>query len=269
MSILWNQSQGAIDLALDGISIQLKPNQVVTATHLQKLEVITKDLPLTSFTFNREFYCIIDHDDEVSCNGILFYGYNEIPLVSIPEIEDPKFNTLAQVFDDEFQNRDDIQGEMLQILLKRLIIKITRLAKSQLFKIKNDSEVEIIRQYNILVDRHFKTHKKVADYAEMLHKSPKTLANTFSMAHTNTPLQIIHERIVLEAKRKLIHSDYTVKEIAFQLGYDDVGSFHKLFKKLVGKSPQAFKNHDFSEKGKNDHLSGKNSLLPAMDHRVN
>tara|TARA_Y100001972_G_C7658575_1_gene331881 strand:+ start:402 stop:1310 length:909 start_codon:yes stop_codon:yes gene_type:complete len=270
MSILWNQSQGMIDISLDDIRISLQPNQVITATHLQNLEILTKDQPLTSFTFNREFYCVVDHDNEVSCNGILFYGYHEIPLVNIPIMEDPKFKALFQVFDDEFQNRDDIQGEMLQILLKRLIIKITRLAKKQLFGAKsNDSEIELIRQFNILVDKHFKTHKKVSDYADMLFKSPKTLANTFSRLHDATPLQIIHDRIVLEAKRKLIHTDYSVKEIAFQLGYDDVGSFHKLFKKVTKRSPQSFKNQDESEIGKNDQSNGKNSLLPIIGSGVN
>ncbi|MBV6642573.1 MAG: helix-turn-helix domain-containing protein [Cyclobacteriaceae bacterium] len=270
MSILWNQSQENINISLDGIGINLEPNQLITATHLQNLKILTKDLPLTSFTFNREFYCIIDHDDEVSCNGILFYGYHEIPLVTIPSNEEPKFNTLLQVFDDEFQNRDDIQGEMLQILLKRLIIKITRLAKTQLFGAKsNESEVELVRQFNILVDRHFKTHKKVSDYADMLFKSPKTLANTFFKFHHSTPLQVIHNRIVLEAKRKLIYTDYSVKEIAFQLGYNDVGSFHKLFKKVTQRSPQSFKKQDEVEIGKNDQSNGKNSLLPIIGSGVN
>ncbi|MEQ8880880.1 MAG: helix-turn-helix domain-containing protein [Cyclobacteriaceae bacterium] len=254
MSILWNQSHAPIEITLDGISIRLEPNQVITATHLQHLEVLTKDQPLTSFTFNREFYCIVDHDNEVSCNGILFYGFHEIPHVTIPPEEIPRFKALFQVFDDEFQNRDGIQGEMLQILLKRLIIKITRLAKKQLFNDQsNDSEIELVRQFNILVDKHFKTHKKVAEYADMLFKSPKTLANTFSRLHDATPLQIIHDRIVLEAKRKLVHTDYSVKEIAFQLGYEDVGSFHKLFKKVTKKSPQSFKNQDIVELGKNGH----------------
>lgn len=270
MSILWNQSPKPIEISLDGVCFSLEPNQVITATHLQNLEVFTRDQPLTSFTFNREFYCIVDHDDEVSCNGILFYGYHEIPLITIPADESPKFNTLLQVFDDEFQNRDDIQGEMLQILLKRLIIKITRLAKNQLFGAKSDDkEVELVRQFNILVDRHYRTHKRVSDYADMLFKSPKTLANTFSRIQGATPLQIIHDRIVLEAKRKLLHTDFSVKEIAFQLGYEDVGSFHKLFKKQTSISPQSFKNQEEIEVGKNGQSLGKYGVLPEAISGVN
>ena len=79
------------------------------------------------------------------------------------------------------------------------------------------------------------------EYAEMLFKSPKTLSNLFAKYNYKTPLQIIHERIALEGKRQLLYTDKTAKEIAHDLGFEDAGSFHKLFKKVIGQTPNDFK----------------------------
>jgi len=104
---------------------------------------------------------------------------------------------------------------------------------------------------------HFKEKRQVNDYAELLFKSPKTLSNLFAKYNQKTPLQIIHERVVLEAKRLLLYTDKTAKEIAYDLGFEEIASFHKLFKKVTGYTPQKFKIEMKSEKGKNEQLEGK------------
>lgn len=104
---------------------------------------------------------------------------------------------------------------MLQMLLKRLIIICTRLAKDQLIlRITDDLKIDIIRNFNFLVDIHFRTKRQVNKYAELLNKSPKTLSNLFLLYNQKTPQQIIHERVVLEAKRLLLFSEKSTKEIS-------------------------------------------------------
>lgn len=242
ISIHWNRSQAPIPILIDGVLLSLAPEQLTTTTFAQHLVMPDSDAELVTFTFNREFYCINDHDHEVSCNGIIFFGTLKSPVVSLSEEEVKKFDMLFYVFSDEFYTRDQTQGEMLRILLKRLIIKTTRLAKKQLVHEPiSDNQIDIVRKYNLLVDQHFKEKRQVADYAELLFKSPKTLSNLFAKYNQKTPLQIIRERLVLEAKRQLIYTDKSVKEIAFDLGFDETGAFHKLFKKVTDTTPQQFK----------------------------
>jgi AraC-like DNA-binding protein len=81
----------------------------------------------------------------------------------------------------------------------------------------------------------------VADYAEMLNKSPKTLSNLFKKYNEKSPLQIIQNRIILEARRLLRYSDKSIKEIAYVIGYEDIQSFSRFFKKMEGVSPSEFK----------------------------
>lgn len=242
IDILWNRGNKEVTFYIDSVPLTLRPGQITTSTYLQKVRFSSEKESLTVFSFNREFYCIQDHDSEVSCNGIIFFGTQETPVITLDNEESLKMDLLYQVFLEEFATKDNIQGEMLRMLLKRLIIKCTRFAKQQLITNKLDNhQIDIVRQFNVLVDIHYRTKKHVHDYADLLNKSPKTLSNHFSLYNQKTPLQIIHERIVLEARRLLIYTDMTSKEVAFELGFDDVSAFNKMFKKIISCTPLDFK----------------------------
>ena len=94
---------------------------------------------------------------------------------------------------------------------------------------EKESGFEIVRQYYNLVDEHYRTKKQVQDYADMLHKSPKTLSNIFSTCKLPSPLRVIHERVEAEAKRLLLYSNKSAKEIADILGFEDQASFSRFF----------------------------------------
>jgi AraC family transcriptional activator of pobA len=93
---------------------------------------------------------------------------------------------------------------------------------------------------------HFTHLKRPADYAEKLHLSTPYL-NECVKSTTGQPVsQHIQQRVILEAKRLLYHSDQSLKEIASALGYDDYPYFSRLFTKIAGVAPLVFrhKNRD-------------------------
>ena len=183
-----------------------------------------------------------DHDSEVSCNGILFFGTQDLPIITIPVEQKRKFNVLYEVFEEEFSTSDKIKGDMLQMLLKRLIIMCTRLAKEQLIVRTLDNEqIDVVRKFNVLVDTHFKTKRKVSDYADLLFKSPKTLSNLFAIYNQKSPQQIILERLALEAKRLMSFTDKQNQEIACELGFNDPAHFSRYFKKMTVHSPSRYR----------------------------
>ncbi|MEP2024003.1 MAG: helix-turn-helix domain-containing protein [Reichenbachiella sp.] len=249
--IIWNRGLQKVTFSVDGSSISLASNEMTTVTYVHLVQFQGPLPKLTIISFNREFYCIKDHDYEVSCNGLLFMGARDLPIISLDERERSSLQSLIHVFEDEFQNKDNIQGEMLQMLLKRLIIKCTRLARAQTLgvSVANESS-ETIRKFNVLVDEHYKSLKQVADYAEMMFKSPKTLSNVFKQHGSKPPLQVIHERVIIEARRQLLKTDKTAKEIAFDLGFENVSSFNKLFKKCTNLTPVEFKKHNTLDREK-------------------
>lgn len=237
----WNRSKEPIPVVVDGIEVQLAPQQLTTFTYHHHVEYPTSQA-LSAILFNRDFYCIADHDHEIGCNGILFFGTQDLPIIQLDEIHQRKMDLLWQVMIDEFGQADRVQGDMLQMLLKRFIILCTRLAKSQLITSELASnQLDIVRQYNVLVDTHFRTKKQVREYADLLHRSPKTLSNLFAKYGSKSPLQLIKERTVLEAKRLLYYTDKQVQEIAYELGFEAPEHFSKYFKSVAGTTPGEYK----------------------------
>ena len=93
----------------------------------------------------------------------------------------------------------------------------------------------------MLVEQNFKTMHSVTDYANRLGLSPKSITKHFQKLGAKTPSDFIKSRILLEAKRQLIYTDKTVKEIAFELGFNDPAYFTRFFTKAISKSPLQFK----------------------------
>ncbi|WP_458628073.1 AraC family transcriptional regulator [Winogradskyella sp. PC D3.3] len=239
-TFIWAKSE-AIHLIIDSVPLTIQPHSILALTPIQYLQYIDgKDAIV--YQFNREFYCIKDHDQEVSCVGILFFGNTNIPIIHLDPIEQHKFLTLHDVFIDELETEDTIQAEMLRMLMARFIIKSTRLlkAKEGIIETPKSSKVDLLREFNFLVEQHFKTEHSVTFYAEKLFKSPKTLSNNFAKLN-RSPLQIIHQRIVLETQRQLAYTDKTAKEIAYDIGFEDASHLSRLFKKHTSLSPSDYK----------------------------
>ena len=75
----------------------------------------------------------------------------------------------------------------------------------------------------------------------MLNITSKTLTQYVGECSTQSPLSLINNRIILEAKRLLRYSNFSVKEIAFRLGFEDPSYFVKFFKRLVHRSPADYR----------------------------
>lgn len=240
LTIAWNTGDDQT-ITIDGLEYAF-PKQTVLPLMVNQSFSFTNPERIVAWQFDRAFYCIVDHDKEVSCVGFLFYGAKDPLFLQLDATEQRKFDALLMVFDDEFSTKDTIQGEMLRMLLKRLIIKLTRLAKEQyLDPALTETDLDIVRRFNLLVETHYRTLHAVSDYADLLSKSPKTLSNLFALYNQQSPLHVIHERIALEAKRLLLYTDKSTKEVAFELNFSEVPHFSRFFKNQVGQAPSEFK----------------------------
>lgn len=198
---------------------------------------------LIAWQFNREFYCIVNHDAEVGCVGFLFYGIKHPMFIMLNKDELAEMSHLEKVFSNELMLRDNFQGEMLRTLLKRVIIKTTRIAKLQCESYQQfpEEKMDIVRKFSLLLEGKFKEEHQVKFYAAALNKSPKTLSNVFALLKQPAPSVLIRSRIILEAKRYLHYTEKSAKEIAYELGFESPAHFSRFFKLYSGTNISAFK----------------------------
>jgi len=241
LSVIWNTKKNA-DFVIDNQKISLGKNCILFLTEFHKVKEYNFD-ELNIIQFNRDFYCIEQNDNDLGCKGLLFFGASSIPKIIIPQKKIEHFSMLWQILMMEMEENDSYKMEMLGALLKRFLILCARIYRQKNFNIRqDDAGIAIIREYSYLVEQHYKKYTKVSDYARLLFKSPKTISNIFAKYIDKTPLQIINDRRLIEAKRQLLYTDEPVSTIADDLGFTDIQAFSNFFKKSTKQSPLKFRS---------------------------
>ena len=215
----------------------ISPNQIL---HIEKPGLESGYL----LFYNRDFYCIQIHDEEVACDGLLFNNINNMPMTFLAEEEAAFINFLFAQIEDEFELNESSHEEMIRTYLKQLLIKSTRLWKKQHLDMEisqQNSDLEFFRRFTLLVEKHYKEKHTVADYADLLLIAAKTLTHKFKRLNLPQPNEVIKNRLILEAKRLLVHTSMSAKEIAYELGYEDPAYFSRLFLIKTGEAPSSFR----------------------------
>ena len=100
----------------------------------------------------------------------------------------------------------------------------------------------VTKSFNQLLERYYTSKKRPAEYATALNISAAYLNECVKQTTGRSVSYHIQQRVILEAKRLLYHSDKSAGEIAFSLGYEDHRYFSRLFSKITAVSPLAFRN---------------------------
>lgn len=100
----------------------------------------------------------------------------------------------------------------------------------------------LVQRFRSLIERHFTEHQPLSFYAQALGVTPDHLSRVCRSATRSSALDLVHQRMVLEARRMLVHTEATVADVAAQLGFGDVGYFSRFFKTLTGTAPSAYRD---------------------------
>jgi len=181
---------------------------------------------------------LIDEDDiEYSLDVMsLFNKYPQLHLTEVRKVEQIK--RLIDLLKEEYYN-NTVSYIMLKTLLKVLLLHLIRFQNNEL--LPQDIHQKRVFQFLELMEINFLNETKAEFYASLLGISTKRLNQVLQEKLDMTAKQIIQQRQITEAKRKLIKSEITIKELAFELGFESISSFSRFFKKNVGVSPTAFK----------------------------
>lgn len=195
--------------------------------------------------FHPDFFCIHKHQTEVACNGVLFNNIYNPPFISVDEVSASTFRMVMEQMKTEMQNPALAQYELLISYLKIFLITASRLKTQQepeaLQAVRELKEPFILQNLKDAIERDFKTKHTASDYAKSLNISPKALAKITKTHFNKTLTNLISERIIIEAKRELYLTNKAVKEIAYELGYQDEYYFSRFFKTNADISPQMYR----------------------------
>ena len=175
----------------------------------------------------------------------VFNTFDSAPFCTIP---DPgiaeHLATYIRMMEEELANSNTFGHlDMLCSLVKIFLVTVHRYGQKDGSVHLNTGKAShrLFVQFRRVLEQEYDTLHTVKDYADRLNVSQKTLGNSVLECSGQTPLSYINNRIILEAKRLLRFTNMMIKEVSYQLGYEDPSYFVKFFKRETGFLPSDFK----------------------------
>lgn len=142
---------------------------------------------------------------------------------------------------DEYEQRPDWHNAMLQAYLHVLLIYVSRLYTRQFATAGQQPGRALLKKFIDLIEINYKHHHEVAAYASLMNITAGHLGDVVREQSGKSAIEHIHGRLLLEARRMLFHTDQSIKEIAFALGFEDASYFNRFFKRGCQQTPLAFR----------------------------
>lgn len=245
-SVIWIKAGEAIH-ATDFVEYRLPVDSVLFVPPGLKHRLVLNDLAGgDSFVFNEEFIRFNRKNHVPLKEYKLFNNPSFRSIISLDDSGKNKFEQVFRFMFDEIQKKDEYSHDIILNLVHLLLLEARRIFEVQYQLIESGPEEETdthsIIRFKSLIEEHFKEHKNVSTYADMLNMNPSCLNEVSKKATGITAGEMIRNKVIEEAKRMLYVSDLSGKEIAFELGFDDPAYFSRFFKKYTGQTLKHFRD---------------------------
>ncbi len=193
--------------------------------------------------FTDDFFCKTETDTKFLRSSILFNDLVDQPTIKLNETDFKKYTNICENITEELSLPTD---NSKHILLKNLLHNFLLLAEREKRKkgfteMKKSVDLDYTLLFRDLLETNYIKLKSVNDYAKIIHISEKRLGQATSKVLGKSPKGIINDRILLEAKRLLVHTNLSIKEIGQELGFEDPAYFVRYFKKNTKTTPVEFR----------------------------
>ncbi len=161
------------------------------------------------------------------------------------ETDDATTQTLQAQFAaiaEEFRN--PMLGSLAAIAahLRLIFVAQARLRQAdRQAALTRDADAALFARFRTLVENHYRDHRPVSAYAEDLAVTEKRLTAACRRVVETAPLDVIHARLLIEAKRNLLYTSMTIAEAGYALGFRDPAYFTRFFTRRAGMAPRQFK----------------------------
>jgi len=244
-SLIWVK-QAAGKMRADFKEYDLLSNSLFAFSPYQPFVFLAEHLQGIALHFHPDFFCIHKHQEEIACNGVLFNNIYEPPFIVVNESLSLALDNILGQIKNELQHPALAQHELLVSHLKIFLINCSRLKAEQtpnaVLYAAAAKEPFILQNLKDAIEKNYKKKHSAGEYANELNISIKALARATKAYFNKTLTELISERIIIEAKRELYLTNKTVKEIAYDLGYEDEFYFSRFFKVNADISPQMYRD---------------------------
>lgn len=154
---------------------------------------------------------------------------------------DALFDSIAQEYRQHAPGRE----LMLQALISALLVWVGRRSWGSIDATENtlDRGRDYLLRFTHLLEAHYREHLPIEHYARALGISAAHLNALCRRLAGQSALQLINERLLLEAKRNLVYTSMTINQVADSLGFSEPAYFSRFFKRYCGVSPKQFRGH--------------------------
>lgn len=170
-----------------------------------------------------------------------FKGHANEGVCQLPAAVQQQVSSLCESMLEEIGQGKEQNLDMIRLRLLELFILVKRSCSGSGRKNIPQQKLLVLRNYQQLIDEHFRTLKLPRQYAELLYITPNHLNALCQDLLGKKAGNLIRERVVLEAKRLLTNAGMTISEIAYELNFQDNSYFNRYFKKETGRTPDEFR----------------------------
>lgn len=178
-----------------------------------------------------------------------FFKIGETPILNITEEKRLFLNMIFKNMIEEQQSSYKYKDDLIRNNINIIIHEALKLEPSQNFDMTKNSAFRITSIFLELLERQFPIEtldsylklKKAQDYATSLNFHVNYLNRVVKETTGKTTTEHINERIIIEAKALLIHTDWNISEISNVLGFEYPTYFNNFFKKETGVNPKSFR----------------------------
>lgn len=142
---------------------------------------------------------------------------------------------------NEYLQKHDWRNGMLLSYLRILAIYVSRLYTEQFPDDESAADRALLKKFRTLINEQFIQLHDVGSYADRLFITPGHLSEVIKQQSGKSAIEHIHERLILEAKRLLFHTESSIKEIAYQLGFEEASYFNRFFKRIALQTPVEYR----------------------------
>ena len=240
LTVMFTKGTGTHEI--DFSSYPIKPGSVFLLnpgqTHHWEL---SEDIDGYVFFHSKSFYDMSFNGRSVS-NFPFFYSTQNAPCVYMDGINKDKMELLFNALVAEYQQFSLLKRQKIASQIDIIYIELSRLCINESLSDSKKSSSYLLkfRELEQFIEEGYQINKSPSHYASKLNISPKHLNRITKEMVGKTTSDLIVERVILEAKRMLIHAQLNFAEIADALGYEDYSYFSRLFKNKVGENPSLF-----------------------------